>query len=305
MLNFIYRSIIVIVLAVILNSSNHGSLKAQNSRGDEQQKFSSNNKSEFITSRVSELKIKCTGKKNELITIQSFEILCFHGEIEPTPIEKNRKYDFAYFNSPGGDVLEAMAIGRELFRNGAYVIVDQHCHSACGSYIVPSAKRIVMTDDTVISIHTATPRTAKDFILTRYPKGVRGVGQGEIIKLFDQFDNFHRDFVIAEMDFFKSIARDVAYAQRYREIYRTLARRENYACRPEAGLYLIVGPQYLEEFGIKTIRQWFPKEKGIYSELIPASSQNNVLIFDFDDHPFWVPAKGQVKPEDCLKDPGL
>lgn len=264
-------------------------------------------KREFISRNLDAVRRMCWSKSDVVIQLDGRNILCQHGPIVRSETQDylSRKYSIAYINSPGGDISHAMTLGREIFRNGVYAIIDQHCHSACGSYLLPSPRRIYITENTVMSMHTATPRTARDFIFAKYPAEARAALEGKpggksLIAMFSEYDGFYRDFVIREMDFFKLLVRDVAYVQRYREVVRTLSRRDSYNCKPNGGLYLIIGDKYLEEFGIRSISTWFPENKEEYVRLLPAASRNNALIYDFDDHPFWMPEIGLVKPEYCI-----
>ena len=270
----------------------------------------------FINDNLSEIQMSCKGKRDELINVRKIVILCYHGVIEKpaNSQENNRKFSIVYLNSPGGDISYSFVLGREIFRNGAYGIIDQQCHSACGSYLLPSPKRIFIADNTAMSIHTASPRTAKDFILMRYSKSFNiesADGKNprdshlilnSIEDLMGQYDKFYQEFVLGEMNYFNYIARDVAFAQRYREVYRTLSRRSRYACGPQSGLHLIIGPEYLAEFDIKVIRPWFPSNRADFVALLPNASKTDALIYDFDDHPFWIPGKGMVSPSYCLEE---
>ncbi|MEM6494098.1 MAG: hypothetical protein AAF650_06925 [Pseudomonadota bacterium] len=196
--------------------------------------------SEFTVRFSKEIRSACLRKRDNIIEFQGRSLLCHHGEIRK--IENTdylrREYSFAYINSPGGDISHAMTLGRELFRNGAYAIIDQHCHSACGSYLLVSPKRILITEGTVMSMHTATPRTPVDFVFMRYPHQVRRAvdaassgsssqGTKDLVSFFFKYDKFYDEFVLGEMNFFKVISHDVAYAQRYREVVRTLSRRKD------------------------------------------------------------------------------
>jgi len=272
------------------------------------------NLGEFIEKNVDQIRIECTDRRDEIVSVRGVTVLCYHGIISKTPSvdEYRRKYSIVYLNSPGGDIAHSFVLGREIFGNGAYALIDEQCHSACGSYLVPSPKRIYIADKTVISMHTSTPRTAKDFIFMRHPKELADLKASirsssgildendSIVPLILEYDSFFQNFVLEEMKYFKYIARDVAFSQRYREVFRTLARRDPYSCGPQAGLHLIIGPKYLEEFDIRVIRPWFPADRADFVALLPNASKTDALIYDFDDHPFWIPGKGLVSPAYCM-----
>ncbi len=308
------KSGIGILLSTFLQMLICSSAFAQTSPRDAAPNFARLHLSDFVLENAEEIVGRCRGTHDEIVMHQGVRVLCYHGIVRATPgvAEYNRGYSIAYLNSPGGDIAHSMTLGREIFRNGAYAIVDQHCHSACGSYLLPSAKRLYITNNTVMSMHTATPRTPNDFVLSRFANELRDImsggqtGEGDvdigerIIPLINEYDSFYREFVIGEMDFFKLIARDVAFAQRYREIFRTLSRRRGYSCKPQAGLHFIIGPEYLDEFNLKTIRAWFPDQRSEFVELMQNTAETDALIYDFDDHPFWIPGMGLVSPQSCL-----
>ena len=270
---------------------------------------------EFVIRFSQEIRSACWNKRDKIITFEERNVLCHHGEIKKLEDEDylHRKYSIAYINSPGGDISHAMTLGRELFRNGTYAVIDQHCHSACGSYLLAGPKRILVTEGTVMSMHTATPRTPIDFVFMKYPTQVREAvdaarsrtsdqGTKDLISFFFEYDEFYEEFVLREMNFFKVISRDVAYTQRYREVVRTLSRRKNDLCKPKSRVTLIIGPEYLNEFKIKTIKAWFPSNREDFLELIPNTAKTDALVFDFDDHPFWLPDEGLLSPSDCWDD---
>ncbi|MEM1197012.1 MAG: hypothetical protein AAGH57_12970 [Pseudomonadota bacterium] len=276
-------------------------------------RISKSEKETFALENFQALISACQLQNNVIVDFRGAFVLCLHGSLDASDETrgKHRKFDLVYINSPGGDLRSAMKLGREIFANGAYGIVDQHCHSACGTYIIPSLKRLIINDDTVISMHTNLPRTPNDFVKTRYPReysrlkknvsksGPTAETVEQLLALASQYDDFYKKFVIAEIDFFKAINTDVSYTIRYREIFRTLEKRKDYRCKPEGGLHLIIGPRYLDEFNIKAIRSWFPTDKAEYAALLQNTSETDTIIYDFDDHPFWLPDRGFVQPQDC------
>ena len=299
-------------ISLLLFSS--GILLARDPVQDRSYEPSNPNLGKFIEENIGQIRIECTDRRDEIVSLRGVTILCYHGIIYKTSsiTEYKRKYSIVYLNSPGGDIAHSFVLGREIFGNGAYALIDEQCHSACGSYLIPSPKRIYIADKTVMSMHTSTPRTAKDFIFMRYPKEVKDLKENirsssgilnetdSIVALISEYDRFFQDFVMEEMKYFNYIARDVAFSQRYREVFRTLSRRDPYGCGPQAGLHLIIGPKYLEEFDIRVIRAWFPTDRAEFVALLPNASKTDALIYDFDDHPFWIPGKGLVSSQYCM-----
>lgn len=273
-----------------------------------------NSKKEFIANHLAEIKAYCKGKNDVVASLMGRNVYCLQGSIRKLKnIEQNnkmgrRKYSVAYINSPGGDIDWAIEIGKEFHDNAAYVIVDQHCHSSCANYLIPSARRLYITNRTAITMHGSLPRVISKFVGIRFKNEMREALAGkkntdlQALRAEQEsaFDEYFELNVLREINFFRYIGKNEAYITRYQEIRRTLEKRKNYKCDPEKGLYLVVGPEYLKEFRIRTIREWFPVEKSEYAELLPNSVKNNSLIYDFDEHPFWLSGKGLVSPQYCL-----
>jgi hypothetical protein len=281
----------------------------------------------FIDKNLAEIQTKCRYKFNELIRVKGNNILCIDGKIiakkenaknnKPSPATasnsagKPGKYQIAYVYSPGGDIKAAMEIGLDIHRNRAILIVDKHCHSACGNYLIPAARRIYMTDNTVISQHGSLPRSLWDYSRIRMRAKYKGEKKLDIKDIDFKalmatvrettrgYAAHAKQHFLPEFEYFISILSDEAYITRFREIRRTLAKRKNYNCAPKKGLTLIIGPEYLKEFRIKTIREWFPENKADYVKLLEKTSINYSLIYDFDDDPFWLSGSGLVKPGSC------
>jgi hypothetical protein len=280
----------------------------------------------FIDKNLGEIQTKCRYKFNELIRVKGNNILCIDGKItakketaknNSDPLataantgEKAGKYQIAYVYSPGGDIKAAIEIGLDIHRNRAILIVDKHCHSSCGNYLIPAARRIYMTDNTVISQHGSLPRSMAEYSRNRLnaqfkgdKKNIKDLDRQALAQTIDKIVFGYAEYVekhfLPEVEFFTSILADEAYITRFREIRRTLAKRQNYLCAPKKGLTLIIGPEYLKEFRIKTIREWFPENKADYVKLLEKTSINHSLIYDFDDDPFWLSGSGMVKPGSC------
>ncbi len=268
---------------------------------------------DFIDANLSRIRNLCDSQRNVVEDMDGEVILCYHGFIGATDEldEYARDYSIVYMNSDGGDILTAFKLGQEIFRNKAYVIVDRGCHSACGGYVIPSSRKLYIADNTVISIHSTIPRTRLGFVSTRFEGRMsefRAEMQNgslssqstiELVGLLRQYDEFYENFILRELEFFRAVNKDTAFVLRHREVYRSLRRRSNYSCKPESGLHLVIGPQYLDEFGIKTVREWYPSNKVNLIPLLGDISETDALIYDFDDHPFWMPERGLVSPQEC------
>jgi len=271
--------------------------------------------SEFIDTYIGEISDLCRGKKNIVVTYKDEPVLCIWGSIRAQVNDRNSAYgkanyfQIAYVSSPGGDIEAAIEIGLSINKNEATLIVDQHCHSACGNYLIPAARRIYMTDNTVISIHGSLPRSLYDFVNTRrraykadskdkeaYIKEI----SAKISELVSLYPQYVENELWKEIRFFADILKNEAYITRYFEVLRTLNQWKGYRCVPDKGLYLIVGPEYLKEFNIKGERLWFPDNPHQYLELLKKTKIKYSFIYDFDVHPFWVTNKGVVDPKECL-----
>ena len=279
------------------------------------------NKTEFIERHLPDIKRNCFEQSNTVVRIADRNVLCLFGRISATaeapkeqhPHTTNRSYSIAYVRSPGGAGQEAMAIGKELFDNAAYLIVDGPCHSSCGNYLIPAARRLYMTDGSIISMHGSLTRNRYKFARLKIDASTEA-GQKpsntapseefrlRILRELDRFDQYVTDSVVPELEYFVSIKTDEAYVTRFYEVRRTLDKRESYRCKPDQGLYLIVGPRYLKEFGIRTIREWFPEDLQTYVRLMPNTKDKYSFIFDFDDHPFWHSSLGAMTPATCSGD---
>ena len=263
---------------------------------------------DFVVENAREIAGTCR-TRNELITLRDKRVLCINGEISEKTVElsESKKFEIAYIRSPGGGNLQAMDVGRQVAKNAAILIVNEHCHSACANYIVPASRRLYMMDNTVISMHGFPPRQR----IRRAIRIMRGKGMSPTntpnftqmaIKEALKWEEYDDRFTIPEVRYFSAMAVNEAYITRFDEIVRTLNNRENYICGRidgRLGLNLIVGPKYLREFRIKTIREWFPENLSEYVSMKPKSSTRAAFIFDFDESPFWVPEKGLVTPADC------
>lgn len=268
-------------------------------------------KKEFVEAYASRISESCQRKTNEIIELHGHRILCFHGAVTAAHgAPDSRRYSIAYVNSPGGASEEALVIGKEMHDNAAYVVVDRYCLSACANYWIPAARRIYMMDNTVIAMHGHLPRYEAKFVRIRAPAGIfeearRAPDPSEhlaaLLEFGAQFPDYFRDTVIPEIEYFVHIARNEAYVTRYSEVRRSLKRRDDYQCAPngEQGLQLIIGPEYLDEFGIRSLRTWVPDDLSEYITMLPKSKEHSVFIFGFDEDPFWLPEIGEVTPEFC------
>ena len=69
--------------------------------------------------------------------------------------------------SPGGNSLDAMAIGNEMFKGDVKLEILSICHSACAQYIMPSAQSVEIMKGSTVAFHSSPsdlqpPRTASD-----------------------------------------------------------------------------------------------------------------------------------------------
>ena len=294
-------------------------------------------KAEFIERYLPDIKRGCLNQANVVVRIADRNVLCVFGKISkanmesnaPVGPERHRKYSIAYVRSPGGVGVIAMAIGKELFDNAAYLIVDGPCYSACANFIVPASRRLYMTDGTVIGMHGTFPRNRYEFARAKLRSSSKTLPSAELqaeissvlgksgsssnarpsaelqaafFRVLEEFEQHTKDIIIPEVEYFVSIKTEEAYVTRFHEVRRTLDMRDPYRCGPDKGLYLIVGPRYLKEFGIRTIREWFPEDLQVYTQLLPKTKEKHSFIFDFDDHPFWHSKLGAVTPADCMSE---
>ncbi|MFG1173409.1 hypothetical protein AAFN90_07400 [Erwiniaceae bacterium CAU 1747] len=79
-----------------------------------------------------------------------------HQQLEMRRVEK------VSFNSMGGDVKEAMAMGREIHRRKVDVEVRNVCASACANYIFPAGKNKFVTQNAYLLWHGSLHSPAAD-----------------------------------------------------------------------------------------------------------------------------------------------
>lgn len=270
-------------------------------------------KLQFIVKNEPKIRQSCEQKK-EVIKINDVSIFCFSGLIEKTDaelaIDEKETFSIAYVNSRGGDVVAAMKLGRKIHNNDAYLIVDGRCDSSCSNYLVPAAKEVYITDNTVITMHGHPPRHKWEFAASVLK--AKGISKEDVLKdpsiFFDQinkredYEKYKDEIIMAEVKYFLYIGVNEAYVTRFHEVIRTLKFRKNYLCNPPKGLYLIIGPEYLDEFYVSVIRPWFPSDKSEYLEFLSYGLDDYSLLFDFEEDPFWLSGRGLVSKQDCYTD---
>ncbi len=268
-------------------------------------------RAQYIEKNI-EAVINMCRNKNEIIYFDKRNILCLTGKItdlKAPPENEFRKYSIVYVSSNGGNGRSAIAIGLELKKNNAYLIVDGPCVSACANYIVPAGLQLYMTDRSIIAMHGSPARNSNDYVdIVFRGKGIKKENTPDLLQQFMEesakYKAYEKEYVIPEVEYFSTVEVDENYVTRYVEILRTLKLRKNYICKPEKGVYLIVGPEYLDEFNIRTLRGWFPKNKYDYLKFFSEHELKDYsLIYDIDENPFYVSGRGAVTPEDCYTSP--
>ena len=273
-----------------------------------------NDSRRFIDEHIDDIRLACFKHENGIVTIENKKVFCIRGFIsdENQPDVKERAYDIAYASSPGGVRDTAIKIGLEMHKNKADFIVDGICYSSCANYLVPAARSLYIVEGTVIGIHGTLERSIAYYtrwlsIRAKKKKG-RKLNQDEFLKLFIEanktFKEWVKEFIIPEVLFFAEIGIEEAYLTRYVEVVRTLAKNKQSPCYPTGIVNLILGPKHLKEFHVNVIHGWFPNTRADYVGLNGAITDDEVFIFDFDEHPFLMPGIGLIEEGYCDFLPG-
>jgi len=235
-------------------------------------------------------------------------LACLSGDISEASLGALRSIEPPWrvmvVNSPGGDLHAGLEIGRMLHERMAALIVDTICLSSCANYLVPGSRYLYVLERSVIALHGSAAQDHMTFATMR--AGALGHTQADFaqnpalaLEIIDQYPAFRRDFVIPESEFFADIYTSIGYLNRYWEVERTLHHRPDLTCRPQTGLFLAVGPVYLDAFRIEVIDMWWPENRAELLEPIEAYLDTYSVIADFDEHPIWLSQSGLVEPGAC------
>lgn len=169
--------------------------------------------------------------------------LFFDGKITPGAADtfhrqlEMRRVDKVSFNSIGGDVNEAMTMGREIFKRKLDVEVRNVCASACANYIFPAGKGKFLSQNAYLLWHGSMQSPARDIVPDK-DSGMTAeqmMATAEFTELKQQEVRFYQEI---------GVNGDVAWCPQRREDYRQKF--------PEK--WFSWSPAQLAQFGITPIR---------------------------------------------------
>ena len=255
---------------------------------------------EFLEQNTETISHLCTGV-NGLVEIQGQHFLCVTGKIEAgREFDPELDFQFAYVDSMGGDRVSARHVAREIFENRAYLMVGPSCFSACANYIVPSARAVFMVDGAIIFQHGTKARDS--FARAVFAANRKTPGRRPTMDEIEVERNIiEQKSIVPEVLFFSQIWKNESYLTRQLHVKQTLDSRPDYKCSVDRKrLMIILGPKYFEKYRIRTLKTWFPPEVSDYASLLDSRIlQSHVGVFDFEEHPFWVPEFELVSSADC------
>ncbi|MEL6686315.1 MAG: hypothetical protein AAFP97_01690 [Pseudomonadota bacterium] len=105
----------------------------------------------------SEITEQCFNAPSRIVSYRDTRILCILGRISHIDtdwhIETIDEVDAIFIDSLGGVVDSAIAIGLKIYDSGKPLHVGVMCFSSCANYIVPAARKIVLSKRTIIAFH--------------------------------------------------------------------------------------------------------------------------------------------------------
>ena len=247
---------------------------------------------------------------NEIKSYQDQSVLCLtrkiDHELKGIKNLQETKIKFVFANTSGGEINAARKLGLKIHQDEAILIIDKNCHSSCSNYLLPAAALIYIGDEAVITHHGHAARSEKKYALGILKVQERETGSSDfsdndIVEAFKKFPNHVKKNIIPDVEFAATVFTEDLYITRYSEIVRTLKHRDNYTCFPPSPFLIILGPKYFTEFDIFIGRHWFPENKNDYKKLMMGEQDTQTLLFDFDEHPFYVQGRGFVDPKDCYE----
>lgn len=133
--------------------------------------------------------------------------LYYDGKIIPGSAErvinqlKMRRVEKISLNSIGGDVGEAMKLGREIHKRGVDVEVRNVCASACANYLFPAGKNKYIGQNSYLLWHGSLHSPAGEFAVENSASGMTSealVAQPEFIALAQQEQAFYQAIGVSE-----------------------------------------------------------------------------------------------------------
>ncbi|QUG74375.1 hypothetical protein GKQ23_04875 [Erwinia sp. E602] len=114
---------------------------------------------------------------------------------------KMRRVEKISLNSIGGDVVEAMKLGREIHKRGVDVEVRNVCASACASYLFPAGKNKYIGQNSYLLWHGSLHSPASEIAMENSEDGMTAqkfVTQPEFIALAQQESQFYQTIGVSE-----------------------------------------------------------------------------------------------------------
>lgn len=218
-------------------------------------------------------------------------------------------------SSPGGSVLAAMDLGRAVAQSDAVVVVADRCYSSCANYLIPASEYLYVADEALIVLHGSPPRERHLFMaqqvqanpdyLAEIQSGSFNPNESDLISaLFAEFRDIARGLLAEETAYFADIGKSSEhYLHRYWEALRNVQTYASQACQPAGGFLLVVGPDYLQEFGVINPRRiWWPDDETVARYAADHIGEDRTFILDMNLLPSWLPQSGFVQQADCLAD---
>ncbi|MEL6826156.1 MAG: hypothetical protein AAFN91_07915 [Pseudomonadota bacterium] len=257
-----------------------------------------NHRADFIKQNNEEIAARCEDLSGP-ITFENVDIMCVTGKIDfgTGALDSDTRYRIAYVDTGGGEAPAARELGLRFHQQYIDLIIGEHCYSACANYLVPAAHRIYMMDGAIIMQHGSKVRDAARRAIYILKQNKRPLTPDSIN---EERERIEKEDIVSTSEYFSDIWTNEAYLTRWNHLRLTFGRRPGYNCADTNRLMIIIGPDYLDEFGIRALRAWFPSEKERYIELLPeVVLADHYALFDFEEHPFWMPGRGFVTAESC------
>jgi hypothetical protein len=131
-----------------------------------------------------------------------------HNNVRFFNSSENKKIQRLIINSPGGEVVAGIELGRWVFRNAVDVVVEHQCLSSCANYVFPSGRHKTIRRHAVVAWHGNYHHLqATGLWLDDIESRMARTGEDREtarVKVKQQM----QDLVIRERDFFREIGVD-------------------------------------------------------------------------------------------------
>lgn len=265
---------------------------------------------------IAEMARSCSSAESGVSTFSDY--LCLKGMITEQSGEDfarhiSRTPKYVIVDSQGGSIRPAIHIARLLHDYALPLVISERCYSSCANYLIPAASELIALEGSLVVLHGHAPRNFSYFLALEMRQDQEALalaqsGSLENKKLthwtneaFEKYQSEITPLMQAEASLFSLFMNvDMHYLFRFREVKRNIALYGSPSCRQRKSMLLIVDEDFLKEFGISNITQyWWPNSELVLEKGLQQLGRDKTIVLGNDLFPSWIPGVGNTTRDIC------